>query len=141
MFQAVNRPHDQISFGQMVDGLVAFRRNSRAPTGCKSWSSVDTRQPWRRSASWPLCVDRIQPDRVQLNTVTRASRRVRKYVDECPPRRGHAGAGPAATPSVKRSSPRLRERLQARPRIRSTTRCSPGMTRFQPGLFALAGSA
>ncbi len=71
VFQVVNRPHRSIGFQQMVDGLIAFRRES----ACAYWLEVFilggyTAQPGevRRLAE---LVRAIAPDRVQLNTVTR----------------------------------------------------------------------
>jgi wyosine [tRNA(Phe)-imidazoG37] synthetase (radical SAM superfamily) len=71
MFRVVNRPHEQISFEKMLDGLVAFREEFPG----EYWLEVmvvggytDTPAQIAKLAD---CVDRIQPDRVQLNTVTR----------------------------------------------------------------------
>jgi wyosine [tRNA(Phe)-imidazoG37] synthetase (radical SAM superfamily) len=71
MFRIVNRPHEQVSFAQMLDGLVALRQESAA----QYWLEImvvggytDTPTEITKLAE---CVDRIQPDRVQLNTVTR----------------------------------------------------------------------
>lgn len=70
-FQMVNRPHGEISFQNMLDGLVAFRQEFSGGY----WLEVmvvggytDTVAQIEKLAA---CVDRIQPDRVQLNTVTR----------------------------------------------------------------------
>jgi len=71
MFQAVNRPHESISFEQMLEGLIAFRREYHG----EYWLEVfllaghtAVESEVRRIAD---CVRRIQPDRVQLNTATR----------------------------------------------------------------------
>jgi wyosine [tRNA(Phe)-imidazoG37] synthetase (radical SAM superfamily) len=71
MFQLVNRPHSQIAFDKMFDGLVAFRQEFPGTY----WLEVmvvggytDTPAELDKLA---VCADRIQPDRVQLNTVTR----------------------------------------------------------------------
>jgi len=71
MFQTVNRPHEQIPFGNMLDGLVALRQEFRGAY----WLEVmvvggytDTVAQIEKLADG---VARIQPDRVQLNTVTR----------------------------------------------------------------------
>ncbi len=71
MFQAVNRPHEAIAFDRMVDGLVAFRQEFSGAF----WLEVMvvggyTATDWQIDAL-AACVDRIGPDRVQLNTVTR----------------------------------------------------------------------
>ena len=70
-FQAVNRPHADLSFAQMLDGLIELRRQFRG----QYWLEVllvaghtDTEEAVRKVAA---CARRIRPDRVQLNTVTR----------------------------------------------------------------------
>ncbi len=71
MFQLVNRPHKDISFERMLQGLIDFRREYRG----KYWLEVFiiggyTAIPGEL-AKLAECVARIRPDRVQLNTVTR----------------------------------------------------------------------
>jgi wyosine [tRNA(Phe)-imidazoG37] synthetase (radical SAM superfamily) len=71
MFHAVNRPHGGISFERMVGGLVAFRQEYSGPL----WLEVMVIGGWNAApqeiASLAKCIERIRPDRVQLNTVTR----------------------------------------------------------------------
>jgi wyosine [tRNA(Phe)-imidazoG37] synthetase (radical SAM superfamily) len=71
MFQAVNRPHESISFEQMVDGLITLREGYRG----KYWLEVfllDGYTAFRNEVSKiAKCVARIKPDLVQLNTATR----------------------------------------------------------------------
>jgi len=71
LFQAVNRPHPDISFAKMVSGLELFRREF---TG-QYWLEVlllaghtGLAEHARKIAGW---VRRIRPDRVQLNTAVR----------------------------------------------------------------------
>ncbi|MDX9860275.1 MAG: radical SAM protein [Rhodospirillales bacterium] len=71
MFQAVNRPHPDLEFDRMVDGLAAFRREFSG----KYWLEVmllaghtALEAEVRKIAA---LVERIQPDRVQINTATR----------------------------------------------------------------------
>lgn len=71
MFQTVNRPHGDISFKKVVDGLVSFRQEYRG----QYWLEVlllagltDTPEQVGKIAQ---LVRRIQPDRVQLNTCIR----------------------------------------------------------------------
>jgi len=71
MFQAVNRPHEQISFGQMVDGLVAFRQEFKGAYWLEVMVVGGYTATVEEIGKLAACVDRIQPDRVQLNTVTR----------------------------------------------------------------------
>lgn len=70
-FSAVNRPHADIAFEQMLEGLVAFRDEYHG----HYWLEVfllggHTAAPAdaRKIAE---CVGRVRPDRVQLNTVDR----------------------------------------------------------------------
>lgn len=70
-FQCVNRPVTGISFDQMIEGLITFRREYRGAY----WLEIllvadhtDSEPEVRKLAEY---VRRIQPDRVQLNTVTR----------------------------------------------------------------------
>jgi len=71
MFRLVNRPHHEISFEQMLDGLIAFRREFRG----EYWLEVFVVGAYTaiggELAKAAKCVDRIKPDRIQLNTVTR----------------------------------------------------------------------
>lgn len=71
MFQMVNRPHKDISFEHMLAGLVDFRREFRG----RYWLEVFVIGGYTaipgELAKVAECVDRIGPDRVQLNTVTR----------------------------------------------------------------------
>jgi len=71
MFRLVNRPHQGVSFEQMLAGLIGFRRQFRG----EYWLEVFilgayTSIPAELS-KLAECVGRIRPDRVQLNTVTR----------------------------------------------------------------------
>ncbi len=70
-FERVNRPHPDVSFERMVDGLLTFARGYKG----KIWLEVfvlggitDRPEELRRIAA---IVDRIRPTRVQLNTVSR----------------------------------------------------------------------
>jgi wyosine [tRNA(Phe)-imidazoG37] synthetase (radical SAM superfamily) len=71
MFQAVNRPHESISFEQMLSGLIAFREEYYGQYWLEVFllaghTAIDSEI--RKIAE---CVSRIKPDRVQLNTATR----------------------------------------------------------------------
>jgi len=71
MFRAVNRPHPEISFDRMLGGLIAFRREFHGEYWLEvfllaGYTSVDA-----ETAKLARCVERIRPDRVQLNTVAR----------------------------------------------------------------------
>jgi len=71
MFQYVNRPHPRIKFADMLAGLVAFRREFAKPIWLEVFilggvTTVDAEVDKIAEAA-----GRIQPDRVQLNTVSR----------------------------------------------------------------------
>jgi len=71
MFGAVNRPHERLSFAQMLEGLIAFREQYRGQYWLEVFllaSHTADEGEVRRIAE---CVRRIRPDRVQLNTATR----------------------------------------------------------------------
>jgi len=71
IFQYVNRPHSDITFGMMLDGLVKFRDQYKG----KYWlevfllSGVNTSEA--EIERLKKCISVIQPDKVQVNTVTR----------------------------------------------------------------------
>ncbi len=71
LFKCVNRPHDEITFEKMVEGLIALRKEF---TGLY-WLEVFLLSGYtaiegevKKINSW---IEKIKPDRVQLNTVTR----------------------------------------------------------------------
>jgi wyosine [tRNA(Phe)-imidazoG37] synthetase (radical SAM superfamily) len=71
MFQAVNRPHPEISFERMLEGPIAFREEFQNPYWLEillldGHTAIDSELD-----DLVDCVNRIHPDRVQLNTVTR----------------------------------------------------------------------
>ena len=83
LFRAINRPHESISFEAMVEGLVEFRRRYKG----RYWLEImvlgghtAVEAEVRKLAR---IVERIRPDRVQLNTATR------------PPAESYAAAVPA----------------------------------------------
>jgi len=71
MFDYVNRPHQDISFDTMAEGLVKFRERFRTTMWLEVFllNGVTSVEPEaRKIAQW---VKRIAPDRVHLNSVTR----------------------------------------------------------------------
>jgi len=70
-FHLVNRPHDDLTFEQMLSGLIAFRRHFRG----QYWLEVLLVGAFTDSdpelAAIRACVAQIGPDRVLLGTVTR----------------------------------------------------------------------
>jgi wyosine [tRNA(Phe)-imidazoG37] synthetase (radical SAM superfamily) len=70
LFQYVNRPHEKISFEKMVDGLYRFRNEYSG----RYWLEVfllGATAPLNEIEKISEITHRINPDRVQLNTVTR----------------------------------------------------------------------
>ncbi|MBN1554087.1 MAG: radical SAM protein [Phycisphaerae bacterium] len=70
-YQAVNRPHESVSFEQMLQGLIDFRKEFTGEYWLEvfflsGYTAVDSEV--QRIVD---CVRRIGPDRVQLNTATR----------------------------------------------------------------------
>ena len=71
LFQHINRSHEAIAFGQMIEGLIAFREEFKGQYWLEVFllagytavtAEVESIAAWSR---------RIRPDRVQLNTVAR----------------------------------------------------------------------
>jgi wyosine [tRNA(Phe)-imidazoG37] synthetase (radical SAM superfamily) len=71
MFGVVNRPHWRISFGKMLDGLLAFRQEFSGEFWLEVMVVGGHTGTSAEIAKLAGCVDHIRPDRVQLNTVTR----------------------------------------------------------------------
>jgi len=71
MFQTVNRPHEDIHFENMLEGLARFRREFRGAYWLEVFVVGGYTAIPDELAKIARCVDRIRPDRVQLNTVTR----------------------------------------------------------------------
>jgi len=73
VFRLVNRPHPSISYAKMLDGLVAFRQEFRG----RFWLEIMVVDGYTATpteiAKLAECAERIRPDRIQLNTVTRPS--------------------------------------------------------------------
>jgi len=70
-FRYINRPHASLSFDQLIEGLVAFRREYRGAYWLEvlllaGYTSIESEV--KKIAE---LVRRIAPDRVHLNTVTR----------------------------------------------------------------------
>jgi wyosine [tRNA(Phe)-imidazoG37] synthetase (radical SAM superfamily) len=70
-FRLVNRPHEGISFERMLKGLVSSRRRFHKPYWLEVFLLGGYTTSERELAEIRRCVELIQPDRVQLNTVTR----------------------------------------------------------------------
>jgi len=70
-FHLVNRPHEAISFEQMLLGLIAFRRCFRGQYWLEVLLVGGITDIEPELAAIRTCVAQIEPDRVLLNTVTR----------------------------------------------------------------------
>ena len=71
LFQYVNRPHPDISFGNMLDGLVRFRDEYKGKYWLEVFLLAGVTTPEMEINRLKTCVNSIQPDKVQVNTVTR----------------------------------------------------------------------
>jgi wyosine [tRNA(Phe)-imidazoG37] synthetase (radical SAM superfamily) len=71
MFRAVNRPHEGISFERMVDGLAAMREEFDGPYWLEVFLLAGHTAMEAEVSRLARLAERIRPDRVQLNTVTR----------------------------------------------------------------------
>ena len=71
MFRLVNRPHADITFDKMLDGLIDFRSEFPGDYWLEVFVLGAHTAVAADFAKLVECVDLIKPDRVQLNTVTR----------------------------------------------------------------------
>lgn len=71
MFQAINRPHESISFEQMLEGLIDFREEYYGEYWLEVFLLAGHTAMDSEVGRIAECVYRIKPDRVQLNTATR----------------------------------------------------------------------
>ena len=70
-FQTVNRPHESLSFAAMLEGLIAFRREYTSQYWLEVLFLNGINDSNAEIECIGRCIERIKPDRVQLNTVTR----------------------------------------------------------------------
>ncbi|OPL14064.1 MAG: hypothetical protein AVO34_06090 [Firmicutes bacterium ML8_F2] len=71
LFRAVNRPHDDISFEQMLGGLIDLRKEYKGNYWLEIFLLPGYTAQESEVAKLIACADRIKPDRIQLNTVIR----------------------------------------------------------------------
>jgi wyosine [tRNA(Phe)-imidazoG37] synthetase (radical SAM superfamily) len=71
IFEAVNRPHPEISFGRMVDGLKRLRKEFRGEYWLEVFISGGYTGICAEVEKIAKYAKDIGPDRIQLNTVTR----------------------------------------------------------------------
>jgi wyosine [tRNA(Phe)-imidazoG37] synthetase (radical SAM superfamily) len=71
LFRLVNRRHEELSFEQVLGGLIGFRRRFAGQYWLEVFVVAGYSAIEAELAALRRCVDLIKPDRVQLNTVTR----------------------------------------------------------------------
>ena len=71
MFKTVNRPHTDISFKKMLEGLTAFRRKYSGEYWLEILLLAGYTAIQSEVSKLAACVKKISPDKVQLNTATR----------------------------------------------------------------------
>jgi wyosine [tRNA(Phe)-imidazoG37] synthetase (radical SAM superfamily) len=71
LFRSVNRPHEAISFAQLVEGLVAFRQEYHGQYWLEVFLLAGSTSIDPQVRKIAAIAREIRPDRVQLNTVTR----------------------------------------------------------------------
>jgi len=71
IFQYVNRPHQDITFSKMLQGLVEFRKDYSGQYWLEVFLLAGVTTPEMEIKRLKTCINAIQPDKVQVNTVTR----------------------------------------------------------------------
>jgi len=70
-FQKVNRPHNDLSFEKLVDGLSEFRSEFKGPIWLEVFLVEDFNAKKGQILKIKEAISRIRPDKVQLNTAVR----------------------------------------------------------------------
>ena len=70
-FQKINRPHPDITFDKMLEGLIQFRREFTGQYWLEVFIIEGINTDPAEIQNLAHCIARIDPDRVQLNTATR----------------------------------------------------------------------
>jgi len=71
IFQYVNRPHQDITFSKMLQGLVEFRKDYSGQYWLEVFLLAGVTTPETEINRLKTCISSIHPDKVQVNTVTR----------------------------------------------------------------------
>jgi len=96
-YQAINRPHESLAFDKVVDGLVAFRKEFAKPIWLEVFFVEGINTDDAHVRKMRALVDRIGPDKVQLNTAVRpTAEEFAVRVDEERLKAICAGMGPRA---------------------------------------------
>ena len=72
-FKQINRPNNDLEFNQMIEGLVSFRKRFKNQIWLEVFLVADKYDLHKEVKSIAGLVERIQPDKIQLNTVSRPS--------------------------------------------------------------------
>ena len=70
-YRQINRPHESLSLTRVVDGLVAFRKEFAGPIWLEVFFVQGLNTDDAEVQKIRALVDRIQPDKVHLNTAVR----------------------------------------------------------------------
>lgn len=70
-FQKINRPAAEITFDRMLSGLIDFRREYKGKYWLEVFLIAGINDSEKQIENITECVRRINPDKVQLNTVSR----------------------------------------------------------------------
>jgi len=71
LFQQINRPHPDITFDRMVDGLVSFRNEYTGPIWLEVFFIGGVNTGPAAMQEFERLFDKIRPDKIQLNTAVR----------------------------------------------------------------------
>ena len=71
MFQYINRPHKDITFNKMLEGLVKFRNEYNGKYWLEVFLLAGVTTPEMEVNRLKTCINAIQPEKVHVNTVTR----------------------------------------------------------------------
>jgi len=69
IFQYVNRPHHDITFSRMLEGLVKFRNEYNGKYWLEVFLLAGVTTPEMEVNRLKTCINAVQPDKVQVNTV------------------------------------------------------------------------
>lgn len=71
IFQNINRPRPEITFSKVLDGLIQLRREYQGAYWLEVFLIQGVNTTDEELGNITDCIKQIQPDRIQLNTVTR----------------------------------------------------------------------
>ena len=71
MFKKINRPVPEITFDKMLQGLIDFRKEFKGKYWLEVFLIAGLNDGDEQVEKLAACIEKIRPDKVQLNTVTR----------------------------------------------------------------------